>query len=436
MKNMNYEEARAYLNQISKTGSVLGLDTIRALMEELGNPERNYRVIHIAGTNGKGSILTYTANILKEAGYMVGTYTSPAVMGYEERFQVDCEWMTPDELPSLVEKVREAAESIILKGHTMPTVFEFETAIALLYFAERGCEFAILETGLGGDLDSTNVVEFTELCAFASISMDHTDVLGSTLSEIAMHKSGIIKPGSVVIEGWQGAEVAGVIRDRAEELSADVIWMDRESLKVNGRQSLDHSLLGDGEALSFDYKWHKDMRINMLGRHQFENAAVAIEIADALAVSEDAIRSGLAASRWSGRFELVGGEPPVILDGAHNPDAARRLAEGLDDFSRSRPIYAVLGMFKDKAYEEIADIIAPKLAGGYAIDLPDSSRSLAKETLADTFVSRGVDVAEAYSLEEAIEEASEDARRNGGIVLITGSLSYLGEAKRIIEGTR
>lgn len=420
--NMNYEEARAYLNQISKTGSIYGLDTIRALMAELGNPEMLPRVIHIAGTNGKGSILTYTANILKAAGYTVGTYTSPAVMGYEERFQINCQWMAKEELAPLVEQVKAAAEASVSKGNAMPTVFEFETAVAFCYFANKNCDFVILETGLGGDLDSTNVVEFTEICAFASISLDHTAILGDTITEIAGHKAGIIKPGSTVITGWQQPEAEQVLEQRAYELGAETISIDKDALEETG-------------LMEFDYKWHKGLQVKLLGRHQLENAAVAIEIADALAISEDAITEGLAVSSWPGRFEVITreGEPPVIIDGAHNPDAARRLAEGLERYFGGRRIYAVIGMFKDKDCAEVADILAPQLAGGYSIDLPDEGRRLGKEELADLYISKGVDVAEMYSIEEAIEEASEDARRNNGIVLITGSLSYLAEAKSCLE---
>ena len=420
--NMSYEEARAYLEQISRTGSIYGLDTIRALMAELGNPEQQARVIHIAGTNGKGSILTYTANILKAAGYTVGTYTSPAVMGYEERYQINCEWMDQKELPELVETVRAAAEASVSKGNAMPTVFKFETAIAFVYFAKKNCDFVILETGLGGDLDSTNVVDFTEVCAFASISLDHTAILGSTLAEIAGHKAGIIKPGSAVVIGWQEPEVEQILTQCAASQGSEILRIDREGLEETG-------------LMEFDYKWHKGLQIKLLGKHQIENAAVAVEIADYLAISEDAITEGLAMSKWPGRFEIItrDGEPPVIIDGAHNPDAAKRLAEGLDRYFNGRRIYAVIGMFKDKACDEVATILAPYLAGGYSIDLPDANRRISKEELADMYISKGIDVAEMYSIEEAIEEASEDARRNNGIVLITGSLSYLAEAKSCLE---
>lgn len=418
---MNYEEARAYLNQISKSGSVLGLETIKSLMEELGNPQHGFRIVHIAGTNGKGSILTYTANIMRAAGHRVGTYTSPAVMGYEERYQVNCEWMPKDDLAPIVCEVKAAAEAIVAKGAAMPTVFEFETAIAFVYFKKKACEFVVLETGLGGDLDSTNVVDFTEVCAFASISMDHMDILGDTLDKIAACKAGIIKPGSEVILGWQQPDAEDVLREAAERQGADIIEIDKGSLH-------------ETDFLTFDYKWHKGMKISLLGQHQLENATVAIEIADYLAISEDAIRVGLEEARWPGRFELLSieGEPMTIIDGAHNVDAARRLAEGIKKYFPNRRIYAVLGMFKDKAYEDVADVLAPVLSGGYAIDIEGDPRSLDKETLEDVYCVRGVDVAAMYDLEEAIEEAMEDARRNGGVVLITGSLSYLAKARTIL----
>ena len=193
---MLYEEARVYLDGVSKYGSVLGLDSIKGLLEELGNPQKDLTFIHIAGTNGKGSILAYLSTILTQAGYRTGRYLSPTVMEYLERFQIDGTYMGEDEFAEITCEVKRAAERLTEQGRPSPTAFEIETAIAFRYFQKRGCDYVVLEAGLGGLLDATNIVETTKLCIFASISMDHIGILGNTLEEIAENKAGILKKGA------------------------------------------------------------------------------------------------------------------------------------------------------------------------------------------------------------------------------------------------
>ena len=200
---MTYKEARVYLDEVSKYGSVLGLDTIRGLLRELGNPQDDLKFIHIAGTNGKGSVLAYTSTILSEAGYRTGRYVSPTVVSYLERIQIDGKWIPEDEFAELVEEVKKAIARMEARGEASPTVFEAETAVAFLYFREKRCDLVVLETGLGGLLDATNIVKNTELAVFASISRDHMGFLGETLEEIAANKAGIIKPGCTVVTSLQ-----------------------------------------------------------------------------------------------------------------------------------------------------------------------------------------------------------------------------------------
>lgn len=394
-------------------------------MAELGNPQDDLRFIHLAGTNGKGSILSYTTSVLKAAGYTAGAYISPSVMGYLEKFQVNGEWMTEEELGPLVEKVKKASERIEASGGTLPTVFEMETAIAFLFFRNRGCDYVVLETGLGGDLDSTNVVERTEVCAFANISLDHTSVLGSTIAEIAAKKAGIIKSGAVVVVGWQQPEAAMVIGARAAELGCERRDTVRAGLVVHE----------DG---SFGYKSHENLRKKLMGGFQYENATTAIEIIEALRsrgaeISEEAIREGIAAAVWPGRFECIDGTPRWILDGAHNPSAAERLREGLEQFYKGERIHAVFGIFRDKDYERVIETLAPLVSDVRAITLPDSERALPAVEVAAVWRSQGADVITAQSLELAIDEAAAEAMEDGGVVLITGSLSHLGTARKYIE---
>lgn len=418
---MNYTEAREYLDNVSASGIILGLDSIRVLMEELDNPQDDLRIVHIAGTNGKGSILSYTKNILMDAGYRVGCYCSPSVFGYLERFQIDGEWMAEEEFPELVQKVKDAADRMTAKGLNHPTVFELETAIAFEYFKERSCDYVMLETGMGGDLDSTNVIKNPPVCAFASISMDHIGILGSTLREIATCKSGIIKPGAAVVTGPQDPEAMDVLEEAAKNMGCRITHTAECIREENSP-----------EGQTFLYKG-REYFITLLGRHQLRNAAVAIEVASALqqtgaAITEENIRNGLAATRWPGRLEIIRKDSKIwILDGAHNEAAAECLVETLRECWPGTKFTAVTGVFRDKEYSKIAAILSSVLNHAICIDLPEVGRSLPKEELAAVYEKVGVKSDVSDSIETAIKEADGDA------VLVTGSLSLLGSAKDGIE---
>lgn len=418
---MNCTEAREYLDNVSASGIILGLDSIRALMEELDNPQDDLRIVHIAGTNGKGSILSYTKNILMDARYRAGCYSSPSVFGYLERFQIDGEWMAESEFPELVQKVKDAADRMTAKGLNHPTVFELETAIAFEYFKERNCDYVMLETGMGGDLDSTNVIKSPLVCAFASISMDHIGILGNTLREIATCKSGIIKPGAAVVTGPQDPEAMEVLETAAESMGCRFTRTEDCIRK-------EHTTEGQ----TFLYKG-REYFIQLLGRHQLRNAAVAIEVASALqrtgaSVTEENIRNGLAKTRWPGRLEIIRKDSKIwILDGAHNAAAAECLAETLRECWPDTKFTAVTGVFKDKEYSKIAAILSGVLNHAICIDLPDGDRSLPKEELAAVYEKVGVKSEVSDSIETAIKETTSDA------VLVTGSLSLLRSAKDGIE---
>ena len=418
---MNYTEAREYLDNVSASGIILGLDSIRALMEELDNPQDDLRIVHIAGTNGKGSILSYTKNILMDARYRVGCYSSPSVFGYLERFQIDGEWMAESEFPELVQKVKDAADRMTAKGLNHPTVFELETAIAFEYFKERNCDYVMLETGMGGDLDSTNVIKSPLVCAFASISMDHIGILGSTIREIATCKSGIIKPGAAVVTGPQDSEAMEVLEAAAESMDCRITHTEDCTRKENSP-----------EGQTFLYKG-REYFIKLLGRHQLRNAAVAIEVASALqktgaVVTEENIRNGLAETRWPGRLEIIRKDSKIwILDGAHNVAAAECLAETLLECWPDTKFTAVTGVFRDKEYSKITEILSGVLDHAICIDLPEVGRSLPKEELAAEYEKVGVKSDVSDSIETAIKEATSDA------VLVTGSLSLLRSAKDGIE---
>ena len=423
---MLYEEARVYLEHVSKYGSVLGLESIRHLMEELGNPQNELQVIHIAGTNGKGSILAYVSTVLQCAGWKVGRYISPTVMEYLERFQIDGEYMPKEVLLPIVEEVKWAAEQMQMKGMPYPTVFEIETAIAFVYFARENCDYVVLETGLGGRLDATNIVKNTKVCVFASISMDHMAVLGNTLAEITEEKAGILKTESVAVSYPQTEEVRKILQQKADEKNIHLWFADKEQVVVQKEE------LG---SQNFSYKEFRDVEIQLTGRNQIENAITALEVIRALrnqnvSIPDEAIYQGMRRTVWPGRFQVLEASPLVIVDGAHNEDATRRLAENIRTYLQGRPIIGVMGVFKDKAYKTIIEIMQPYLEYVYTIDLPNKDRTLDRRELARALKAQGISAEDCESVEKALRKAKKSAK-DGQAVLVFGSLSYLGEVIRL-----
>ena len=423
---MLYEEARVYLDHVSKYGSVLGLDSIKSLLGELGNPQNDLKFIHIAGTNGKGSVLACLSCILQAAGLCVGRYISPTVMDYMERFQINGQWMAEDELALFVPEVKKAAEKVEEEKGLTPTAFEIETAIAFLYFQKNACDYVVLETGMGGLLDATNIVETTEVCVFTSISMDHVGILGNTLEEIAETKSGIIKPGAVVVTAGQRNEVLEVLKKKSEECGCRMYKASPERAVI-----LEEGIMGQ----RFSYGRYENLRLNLAGRYQIDNAVTVLEAVEALRnigarISEKAVREGLNKVEWPGRFQVLLKNPLVIADGAHNRDAIKRLAENTEFYLAGKKITAVMGVFKDKEVEVMTRIMAPHLAKVYTVDLPNRERTLEKEKLCQYLSAASVWARPAEDIETALKLAIEDAGRDGA-VLVFGSLSYLGEVIRI-----
>ncbi len=425
---MLYEEARVYLDHVSKYGSVLGLDSIKSLLEELGNPQKDLTFIHIAGTNGKGSILAYLSQILTEAGYRTGRYISPTVMEYLERFQIDGKYMEEEEFAEITGGVKRAAEKLVEMGKPSPTAFEIETAIAFKYFQKRACDFVVLEAGMGGALDATNIVENTKLCIFASISMDHIGVLGNSLEEIAENKAGILKKGSVAVSCMQQECVLQVLRQKAEGMGCPLFVADPKKVQV-----IQRSLKGQ----RFSYQEYEELEIPLTGQCQIENAITVLEAVKVLRcqgirISQEAVRQGLKNTRWPGRFTVYDEKPLVIVDGAHNEDAAKRLAQNINMLLPGRKVTAVMGVFQDKEYEKIITIMAPFLKFVYTIDLPNRERTLEKEVLCEMLKKQGIEAETAESIEEALRLAKQREKEDGA-VLVFGSLSYLGDVIRLEE---
>lgn len=425
---MTYKEARVYLDDVSKYGSVLGLDTIRNLLQELGNPQDDLCFVHIAGTNGKGSVLAYTSTILSEAGYRTGRYVSPTVVSYLERIQVDGNWISEQKFAELTEKIQKAIVRMEANGQHQPTVFEIETAIAFLYFREMECDIAVLETGLGGELDATNIIKKTKASVFTSISMDHMGFLGNTITEIAEKKAGIMKPGCPAVSSVQQKEVREILRNKARALGCPLSFVDKEQITV-----LSESYRGQ----VFTYKKSGDIEIALAGEHQAENAAAAYEVIEELRlqgyrIPEEAAEEGFRKTKWPGRFTCIHEEPIFMIDGAHNENAARRLSASVKKYFSGKRLILIVGVFKDKEYEKMAEIMAPLAEVIYTVDLPDEERSLPKEQL-KTAVSRYCSQSyAASSITSAVQSAYQEAGKED-VILAFGSLSYMGQMIQTAE---
>lgn len=326
-----------YINTPRWRSSRLGLDRTRELLAGLGNPQQGLRIVHVAGTNGKGSTCAFLASILQEAGYKTGLFTSPYIIEFSDRIRVDGRNIPPRDLLEVTLAVREVAEA--MPDH--PTEFELMTAVAFTYFARQGCDICVVEVGLGGRLDSTNVVEAPEACIIAPIALDHTDLLGDTLEAIAGEKAGIVKPGVPVVSAPQPAEAMGVIAAAAVAQQAPLTCVDVDQVQ--------------GTPGDFSYRGWQHLELGLLGSYQTENAATVLETVGVLRargwdIPDAAVRAGLVNTYWPGRFEVLGDDPTFIVDGGHNPQGAGVLVESLAQRYPGRPVIYIMGILGDKDY--------------------------------------------------------------------------------------
>ncbi len=420
---MSPEEAKAFLASLAPFGMRFGLERMEAVLAALGHPERLPRVLHVAGTNGKGSTCAFAASMLRAAGLKVGLYTSPHLVEVNERIRIDGAPISDEAFARCASEL--LARFPDAKSENDPlTYFEFGTALALLAFSRGNVDAVVLETGLGGRLDATNAVP-AKVTAITRIALDHTSVLGPTLEAVAAEKAGIFKPGAEAILGRQPPEAGGVLRARAEAFAggARIAGSDfRLEPEAGGRfvfESGETRLTG--------------LTLSLLGPHQRENAEVAIEAVRRLVpgIGEAAIREGLASAEWPGRLERVRTSPDVLLDGAHNPDGAQALARALRTLYPETPVHLVFGALADK---DVAGIVEALLPGCASVELcaPANERALSVESLAELARARHRRVRTHPGLQEAIDDATEEARSSGGLVLVAGSLYLVGEARRLL----
>jgi dihydrofolate synthase/folylpolyglutamate synthase len=433
--NMTYDEARVFLEKAASYGSRPGLETITELLKRLDKPQDKLRIIHIAGTNGKGSTAAFIAAILAAAGYKTGRYISPAVFDYREKIQIShkCsdriinEYITEEGICGAIAIIKAACEGMVKDGFHHPTVFEIETVMAFLYLTSEQVDFAIIETGMGGRLDATNVAARPVCSVITSISMDHMQYLGDTLEKIAREKAGIIKGGVPVITGNTNPAVIGVLEEACLEMNTKLTVVSKDNAVI-------HSVTCEGTA--FNYSGHI-YNIKLLGEHQVTNALIAVEAVTTLQregyeISQDAIYEGLSQASWSGRFEILAKNPYFIIDGAHNEDAAIKLRKAIQDYFSGRRLIFIMGIFADKEYKKVLEIMAP-LAGMIITITPPSSRALSSKQLAEEAAKyfKGT-IIDAGAVSEAIDCACENSE-SCDVIIAFGSLSFLQEVTSFLN---
>lgn len=425
---MDFTEAMKYIEEKNKLGQRPGLDSIKELLQRLGNPQDKVRCLHIAGTNGKGSVFAFLQDILREAGYSVGRYISPTIFTYLERFQINGKYIDEAAFAEVLTIVADKSDEMEREGFPSPTAFEVETAVAFYLFYKTGVDFALVECGMGGLLDGTNVIAHPCITVMASISMDHMQYLGNTLSEIATQKAGIIKEKGVCVSAPQKQEVKNVIENTCRENNTEFVYVDEANINVN-EMTIEGSI--------FTYNGEKYF-ISMPGEFQIINAATAIETAvhinnvitakkmpDMKEINTGLIKHAIAKTKWPGRFTVVKKNPYVIVDGAHNEAAWKSLKNSLHKYFTNQKIIYIIGVLKDKEYQKMVNILYDTMK--YAITVtPDNARGLENTVLAGLIREKGVEAVTAQNSRDAMRAALDKALGND-VIIVCGSLSFIGE---------
>lgn len=426
---MNYQECRAYIDDSAKYGSVLGLDNMREMLARLGNPQDALPYVHVAGTNGKGSVIAYLYTTLTRAGYKVGRYISPTLYSYRERLEIAGEKISREEFARHVTGISQAIDEMTEAGLNHPTPFEIETAAAFLYFKEENCDLVLLETGMGGNLDATNIVKNTRLAVLVSISMDHMSFLGNTLGEIAKKKAGIIKPGCHVVTTKQKPEAARVIADTCKELGVPCVVSDPDEAALEAE-----NVFGQ----KFSYKG-EEYQISLAGVYQKENAVLALNALEELDrlgwhTTIEQRKDGLLHTSWKGRFTVICRKPLFIVDGAHNAGAAEMMAESIQHYFKGKKLIYIMGVFADKEYNIVLEKTAHFAKKIYTIETPDNPRALPAEELARAARVYNSSAESTKNIEDAVEKAFACAGEDeNSVILAFGSLSFIGELTGAVE---
>lgn len=421
---MTAKEAIEYIHSVSWKGSRPGLERTRELLDRMGDPQKKLQFIHIAGTNGKGSTAAMLASVLQKAGKKVGLYTSPYIFKFHERMQVNGEAISDEMLSSCTEFVKPLAEG--MDDH--PTEFELVTAIAMEYFAREKVDIVVLEAGMGGELDSTNVIDAPIAAVITNIGLDHTEYLGDTLEAIARTKAGIVKKGCACVLYPCKKSVERVVQHRCDEENAVLLIPDGEKIVPVSRNL---------EGQTFHYGTLKDLKIGLLGRHQLMNAAMVLTVVSVLKgkgwnISTQAVREGLAETKWPGRFEVLSRDPLFIVDGGHNPQCMDALTKNIEDHLAGMPLTVLTGVMADKERSSMYPPLLP-YAKQFVTVTPDNPRAMAAEDLAAYLKELGAEAEDCGTVAQGVAAAIGHAKAEGGAVLACGSLYMVGEVVSAVK---
>ncbi|MBQ5440910.1 MAG: bifunctional folylpolyglutamate synthase/dihydrofolate synthase [Firmicutes bacterium] len=424
-------DAISKIHEFEKFGSILGLERMTSLMRELGDPQNDLKCIHVAGTNGKGSVCKYIYEILEAQGYKTGLYTSPFLEVFNERIELDHKFISDEDLETYTDRVLEKVKVITDRGEDSPTEFEVITAVAFLYFKEKMADYVVLEVGLGGIGDSTNIIKEPEVSVITSISFDHTDRLGNTLREIAGNKAGIIKHGCPVVTSARADEALEVLRERS--LKEDAELYETADTKA---EIVSESLTGTVFDVTLGARYI-GLEISMIGEHQIENAVCALKAIEVLQdereieISIDAIYEGLKKGRQIGRFEVMSRDPLIIIDGAHNPDGARTLREGYEKLLKDKRLLMLIGMLKDKDTEHIIGEFR-KITSDFIVTEPENPRKMSADELKELLEKTGAEAIYFSDNSEALSKALDRIGDYDGL-LCAGSLYLIGKLRTLIR---
>ncbi|MBO4950763.1 MAG: bifunctional folylpolyglutamate synthase/dihydrofolate synthase [Clostridia bacterium] len=418
---MNINEALSFIHKTVWLGSKPGLSRTEHLLSLLGNPHKKLKFVHVAGTNGKGSTSACIASILREAGYKTGLYTSPYINVFNERMQIDGEMISDGELCELCEYIKPFSDSMT---DDPPTEFELITALAMEYFYRNGCDIVVLEVGMGGELDSTNVIDSPEAAVICAIDLDHTSFLGNTVEEVASAKAGIIKEGTSVALYDCEKSVYDVFDSKCKEVGASLVTAGFDKIE-NVKTSL--------RFIEFDFGKYKNLKLGLVGSYQPKNASVAITAIELLRekgykISDENIYNGLKNVSWAGRFEILGENPVFVLDGAHNPHGMKATVESLCEHFKDRKIVFVVGAMADKDVKGMMSMLLP-LADSFIAVKPDNPRAMKAEDLAKLLSELGAKAQSCDTVAQGVKSAL-DRAGNDGIVACLGSLYFSGEIRK------
>ena len=414
------ENSLNYIHGLYRKGTKPCLDRIALLLEKLGNPHKKLKFVHVAGTNGKGSTASMTASILTHSGYKAGLFTSPYIYRFNERIQIDGKQIPDEDVIRLTAKVRALAETM----PEPPTEFDFVTAMAMEFFLEQGCDIVVLEVGVGGALDATNIIPAPQVAVVTNIGLDHTDLLGNTLAEIATVKAGIVKEGCRAVFYPGDESVEAVYHTVCAEKNVTYTIADFSGIRLTHH---------DLEGQIFDYADHKGVQLPLLGAHQLCNAAVVLNVARQLQeigwdkITADTIRKGIREVSWPGRFEIVGRAPLFIIDGGHNPQCIQALVENIKDYLANKKIIVVAGVLADKDYGEMFRPVM-EFTQEFVCITPDNPRRMMAADLAEHLRKAGAKATPCETVKDGVALAKKLAGEDG-VVLSFGSLYSIGDVR-------